>query len=54
MPRGYEWIIILVIVILVFGVGRITKLGEDLGAGIRAFRKNLSEDEKPEDKDKKS
>ena len=51
MPRGSEWIIILIIVILVFGVGRISKLGEDLGAGIRAFRKGLSgEDEKKEDK----
>jgi sec-independent protein translocase protein TatA len=51
MPRGSEWIIILIIVILIFGVGRISKLGEDLGAGIRSFRKGLSgEDEKKDDK----
>ncbi len=54
MPRGTEWIIILIIVVLVFGVGRLGKLGEDLGQGIRAFRKGLSGDEQPEDKEKKS
>jgi sec-independent protein translocase protein TatA len=49
MPRGSEWIIILLIVILVFGVGRITKLGEELGKSIRSFRKGLSgEDDKDE------
>jgi sec-independent protein translocase protein TatA len=51
MPSGWEWIIVLLIVVLVFGVGRISKVGEDLGKGIRAFRKGLSGDE--EDKEKK-
>jgi sec-independent protein translocase protein TatA len=54
MPRGSEWIIILVIVVLVFGVGRLSKLGADLGEGIRAFRKSLSGEEQTEDKEKKS
>jgi sec-independent protein translocase protein TatA len=54
MPRGSEWIIILVIVILVFGVGRLGKLGEDLGEGIRAFRKSLSGEEQTKDKEKDS
>jgi sec-independent protein translocase protein TatA len=48
-----ELIIILVIVILLFGVGRITKVGRELGGGIRAFRQGLQEDdedlEEPED-----
>lgn len=51
MPRGSEWIIILLIVILVFGVGRISKIGEDLGKGIRSFREGLSGEK--EDKEKK-
>jgi sec-independent protein translocase protein TatA len=54
MPRGSEWIIILIIVILIFGVGRLTKIGADLGAGIRSFRKGLSGDEEPKDEEKKS
>jgi sec-independent protein translocase protein TatA len=43
MVAGYEWIIILVIVILVFGVGRISKLGSELGKGISAFREGIKE-----------
>jgi sec-independent protein translocase protein TatA len=40
---GWEWVIILVIVILVFGVGRISKIGSELGRGIRSFREGLRE-----------
>lgn len=36
-----ELLIVLVIVLLVFGVGRIGKLGSELGKGIRAFREGL-------------
>jgi sec-independent protein translocase protein TatA len=54
MPRGSEWIIILIIVILIFGVGRLSKIGEDLGAGIRSFRRGLSGDEEAKDKEKKA
>ncbi len=43
MIAGWEWVIILVIVILVFGVGRISKLGSEMGRGIRAFREGLQE-----------
>ena len=40
---GWEWVIILVIVLLVFGIGRIGKLGEELGKGVRAFRQGVRE-----------
>lgn len=40
---GWEWLIILVIVVLVFGVGRISKIGSELGRGIRSFREGLRE-----------
>ena len=47
---GPELLILLVIVLLVFGVGRITKIGKELGGGIRAFREGLKgEDEKDKD-----
>lgn len=49
---GWEWVIILVIVILVFGVGRISKIGSELGKGIKAFREGVRdgrEDEKKSD-----
>lgn len=41
LPRGSELLIILVIVVLVFGVGRISKIGKELGSGIRSFPRGL-------------
>ena len=41
-----ELIIILVIVILLFGVGRIGKIASELGSGIRAFRDGWNKGEK--------
>jgi len=38
---GWEWVIILVIVLLIFGVGRLGRLGRDLGTGIREFRRGV-------------
>ncbi len=50
MPNlgGWEWLIILVIVLLVFGIGRIGKLGEELGKGVRAFREGVREGDEEE------
>lgn len=42
---GPEWIIILVVVLVLFGVGRVSRLGGELGSAIREFRKGLSGDE---------
>jgi sec-independent protein translocase protein TatA len=36
-----ELIIILVIVIVLFGVGRISKIAGELGTGIRSFKEGL-------------
>jgi len=44
-----ELLLILVIVLLLFGVGRIGKIGGELGKGIKAFREGLKGDE-PEQK----
>jgi sec-independent protein translocase protein TatA len=45
-----ELIIILVIIIILFGVGRIGKIAGELGSGIRAFKEGLQGDEKEEEK----
>ena len=37
-----ELLVILLIVLLVFGVGRVSKMGGELGKGIRAFREGLA------------
>jgi len=39
-----ELIIILLIVVLLFGVGRISKVAGELGKGIRSFREGLQGD----------
>ena len=44
-----ELIIVLVIVILIFGVGRIGKIAKELGSGIRAFRDEVQSDENKKD-----
>jgi sec-independent protein translocase protein TatA len=37
---GWEWIIILVIVIIIFGVGKLPEIGGALGRSIREFRES--------------
>jgi len=39
---------ILAIIVVIFGVGRISKLGGELGSGIRSFREGLKGDAEPE------
>lgn len=50
--RWPELVILLVIVILVFGVGRIGKVAGELGKGIRSFKNGLAGDDKSEQEDK--
>lgn len=46
-----ELIILLVIVLLVFGVGRIGKIAGELGSGIRAFKEGLSGEKDKQEED---
>lgn len=47
-----EIIIVLLIVVLLFGVGRIGRIGGELGRGIKEFRKAVQDDssDKPAEK----
>ncbi len=49
LPGGWEWIIILVIVLLIFGVGRIARVGGEMGKGVSAFRQGLKEGQEEKD-----
>ena len=40
-----ELIVILVVVVLLFGIGRIGRIASELGSGIRAFKSGLSGEE---------
>jgi len=44
-----ELIIVLVIVLVLFGVGRIGKIAGEMGSGIRAFKDGLQGDEAEEE-----
>ena len=46
-----ELIIILVIVILIFGAGRLAGLGKGLGQAIRGFKEELPSHREPEEED---
>jgi sec-independent protein translocase protein TatA len=46
LPRGAEWIVILLIVLLLFGPGRIGKIAGELGRGIKAFRDGLNQEKR--------
>ena len=43
-----ELLIILAVVILIFGIGRIGGLGRELGSSIKEFRKAVKDDDKEE------
>lgn len=47
MPGGFEWIIIVLVILLFFGAKRIPELARGLGKGISEFRK-ASDDLKKE------
>jgi len=49
---GWEIIIVLVIVLLLFGPGRITKIAGEMGRGIKEFKDGLSGEDSPEETDK--
>jgi len=49
-----EIIIVLIIVLLLFGPERISKLGGEMGKGIKAFKDGLSGGEKKEEDDSKT
>lgn len=44
-----ELLIVLVIVLVLFGVGRISKIAGEMGSGIRAFKDGLQGNENKDD-----
>lgn len=42
----WEWVVILIIILIIFGAGKIPEIGDALGKGIRNFRKSVKEPEK--------
>ena len=49
LPGGWEWIIVLVIVLLLFGPGRIGRIAGEIGKSIKAFRDGIAGDKKDDE-----
>jgi sec-independent protein translocase protein TatA len=47
-----HWLIVIIVVLLLFGPGRLAGVGKGLGEGIRSFKKGLNEDEEEKAADK--
>lgn len=45
----WHWLIVLAVVLLLFGTGKVSNLMGEFGKGIKSFKKNISEDEKAQD-----
>ncbi|MGO9818308.1 MAG: twin-arginine translocase TatA/TatE family subunit [Acidocella sp.] len=46
----WHWLIVLAVVLLLFGTGKVSNLMGEFGKGIKSFKQNLAEDEtKPKD-----
>jgi sec-independent protein translocase protein TatA len=43
----WHWIIVIAVVLLVFGRGKISELMGDVAQGIKAFKKGMADDDKP-------
>jgi sec-independent protein translocase protein TatA len=49
-----HWLLVLAVVLVLFGAGKLPHVMSDLGKGIRAFREGMDhKDEKKTDEDKK-
>lgn len=46
-----HWLLVLAVIILIFGTGKLKNLGSDLGASIKGFRKAMSDGDKEADKE---
>jgi sec-independent protein translocase protein TatA len=41
----WHWLIVLLVVLILFGRGRVSEIMGDFGKGIKSFKKGLNEDE---------
>ena len=39
----WHWLIVLIVVVLVFGTGKLRNLGKDLGSAVKGFKEGMQE-----------
>ncbi|MEA1938100.1 MAG: twin-arginine translocase TatA/TatE family subunit [Pseudomonadota bacterium] len=52
MASHWELIVVLLIVLLLFGAGRLPRVMGDIGKGIKSFKTGLKAEDEPESDDK--
>ena len=48
----WHWLIVLVIVLVIFGTGKLKNIGSDIGGAVRNFKKAMNEDDEAAKTDK--
>jgi sec-independent protein translocase protein TatA len=46
MPGIKEWLLILLVVLVVFGAGKLRNIGGDLGAAVKSFKEGMKNPKK--------
>ena len=54
IPTGFEWIVILIVVLVIFGPKNLPKLGKSLGSTVKNLREGMSGDDKTEEEPEES
>ncbi len=49
----WHWLVVLVIVVLVFGTGKLKNMGKDLGQAVKGFKQGMKEAEEEAKADEK-
>lgn len=47
LPKGFEWIVILIVVLVIFGPKNLPKLGKSLGATVKNLREGMQGEDEP-------
>jgi len=47
----WHWLIVLIVIILVFGTGKLRNLGKDLGGAIKGFKEGMKDGEQASEPD---
>ncbi|MBE6469641.1 MAG: twin-arginine translocase TatA/TatE family subunit [Coriobacteriaceae bacterium] len=51
LPKGFEWVIILIVALLIFGPKNLPKLGKSLGSTVKNLREGMANDDKQDAQD---
>lgn len=44
----WHWLIVLLVVVLIFGTGKLKNLGSDLGAAVKGFKDGMRDGQQPD------